>query len=458
MPVNEKAQTQIEGLATLLVLDEEVRKLTNIREFGFFSTNETHRLIPYHTAYLWQFKDLIGTHLVAQSGTAEIDLHAPANRWVHHAINIIRRSSLEKEIHQLDFESFDNSSDETQPHAPESGWPDVLPNYMLWCPFLNKAKQLTGGLIFFRETAFSETEVKMLRWLIESFQYTWLILVQPRKLPSLEILKEKRYLTGVCIIIGCILLFPTRLSVFGDGTVVPNKMQVLVNAPMQGVIKSFEVKPGDKVKAGQLLLTMDKTDLQAAAEVSKKDYLLTQAKLRTAINVGFDHKEGRLEIPIIQAQLDIDKTNLDYANELLAKTEVRSPITGIVIFESKEDWVGQPVQTGERILVVADPNQVELKIIVPVTNSMSLSVDNKGEFYMYGQFVPLPISIKSLGYNAKLMPNKVLAYQFSADFIKPSQLPQIGSQGTVKIYTHYVPLIYYFLRRPIQTIRGTIGI
>ncbi|GEM_PF-2745759 len=457
MPVNEHTQTQIEGLATLLVLDEEVRKLTNIREFGFFSTNETHRLMPYHTAYLWQFKDLIGTYLVAQSGTAEIDLHAPANQWVLHTINKIRRTPLENEVHQLDFETFNKNTDETH-QTPESDWPDVLPYYMLWCPFLNKSKQLTGGLVFFRETAFTEAEVKMLSWLIESYQYTWLILAQPRKLPSWEIIKQKRYLTGVGIILVCILLFPTRLSIFADGTVVPNKMQMLINSPMQGVIKSFNVKPGDRVKAGQLLLTMDKTDLEAAADVSKKDFLLTQARLRTAINEGFEHKESRLEIPIIQAQLAIDKSNLDYANELLAKTEIKSPISGIVIFESKEDWVGQPVQTGERILVVADPNQVELKIVLPVTNSMSLSIGDKGDFFMYGQFVPLPVSIKTLGYNAKLMPNKVLSYQFAADFDKSSPLPQIGAQGTVKIYTHYVPLIYYFLRRPIQAIRGTLGI
>lgn len=458
MTVNENTQAQIEGLATLLVLDEEIRKLTNIREFGFFSTNETHRLVPYHTAYLWQLKDLIGTHIVAQSGTAEIDLHAPTNRWVHHAINRIRRSPLEKEIHQLEYESFNKGIDEIQPHAPDLEWPEVLPHYLLWCPFLSKSKEVTGGLVFFRETAFSETEVKMLHWLIESFQYTWLILVQPKKLPSLELLKEKRYLTGVSIIIACILLFPTRLAVFGDGTVIPNKMQMLVNAPLQGVIHSFNVKPGDYVKAGQLLLTLDKTDLAAAVEVSKKDFLLTEAKLRTAINTGFDHKEGRLEIPIIQAQLAIDKANLDYANEMLEKADIKSPISGIVIFESKEDWVGQPVQTGERILVVADPNQVELKIIIPVTNSMDLKVGDPGEFFMYGQFVSIPISIKTLGYNAKLMPNKVLSYNFTADFKKQKSLPQIGAQGTVKIYSHYVPLIYYFLRRPIQAIRGTIGI
>lgn len=455
MAVHENTQTQIEGLATLLLLDEEIRKLTTIREFGFFSTNETHRLMPYHTSYLWQLKELIGTHLVAQSGTAEIDRHAPSNQWLLHKINKIRASAVAKEIHQLELESIEEKA---ASHAAESDWPDVLPRYLLWCPFLTKSSQLSGGLLFFRETPFSEADVKMLRWLIASYQYTWLMLVDPIKISFWDVFKQKRYLSVVGIILLCILLFPVRLSVFGEGTVVPNKAQVLINAPMQGVIKSFAVNPGDQVKAGQLLLTMDKTDLQAAAEVSKKDFLLTQAKLRTVINESFDHKDSQLEVPIVQAQSAIDKANLEYANALLAKADVTSPIAGIVIFESKEDWVGQPVQTGERILVVADPHNVQLKIIIPVTNLITLSNGERGEFFLYGQLQSLSFHVKTLGYNAKLMPNKVLAYQLEGDFDAITDLPQLGAQGTVKIYSNYVPFIYYLFRRPLQALRHSLGI
>ena len=227
---------------------------------------------------------------------------------------------------------------------------------------------------------------------------------------------------------------------------------------MQGVIKSFSVNPGQMVKTGQLLVTIDKTDSQATVEVAKKDYLLTIAKLRTAINEGFDNKESRSEIPIIQAQLAIDKARLDYANELLSKADITSPADGIVVFESKEDWVGQPVRTGERILLVADMKNVKLKITLPVTSAIELSVGDKGEFFLYGQLAALSVEIKTLGYNAKLLPNKVLAYQLSADFTDSKDIPQLGAQGTVKIYGHHVPMIYYLLRRPLQALRQTLGI
>src|SRR5438552_2434170 len=99
---NQKVQAQIEGLATLLVLDDEIKKIVNLREFGFFTTNETHRLIPYHTAFLWQKKDIGGLTILAQSGTAELDSHAPINQWLKSLINAWMLTSDANKIHQID--------------------------------------------------------------------------------------------------------------------------------------------------------------------------------------------------------------------------------------------------------------------------------------------------------------------------------------------------------------------
>jgi hypothetical protein len=444
-------QAQIEGLATLLVLDDEVRKLTSVREFGFFCTNETHRLIPYHTAFFWQYKELIGTHLVAQSGTPELDVHAPPNQWLKQKIQQISAGVHAKAIHL-----FSAEDEEIQSNSGVL-WHEALPGYLLWCPLLSKNNTLLGGMVFFRETPFSEVEIKMLRWLIATYQFTWRILAKSVRIPFKQAFKKKRYVVIAALILLAILLFPVRLSVLGSGTVVP-KNPVLVNSPIEGIIKSFAVNPGQHVVPNQLLLTIDKTDLQSAVEVNQMDYKLTQAKLRTAVNKGFNEKADRTEIPILQAQLAIDSAHLNYSTELLAKTEVRSSIAGIVIFDGKEDWLGQPVRTGERILIVANPTRVKLKITIPVAEIIELKTDSLGNFFIYGQLSSLPIKITSLGYNAKLLPNKVLSYQLEAEFVDAKDMPQIGSQGNARLYGRRAPFIYYLLRRPIQAIRQTVGI
>jgi hypothetical protein len=457
MPEEKAKHSQIEGLATLLVLNDEIRKLSSIREFGFYSTNETHHLIPYHTAYLWQPKLLTGVEIVAQSGIAEIDEHAPANQWLSNTIKKILSQPDATSIHQImthptradilggDLDLFALSAHEE------------FADNLLWCPFVNKSNEILGGLVLFRETPYSDDEIKMLRWLIASYQYTWQTLQKQKKTAFLKRVKERPYLLTGAIILTIILLFPVRLTVFGVGTVAPMS-PVLINAPMQGVIKSFAVSPGEHVKAGQLLLTLDKADLLADVEVSKRDYLLTQAKLRSAINEGFDNSASRSDIPLLRAQLAIDQAHLDYTNSLLAKSDLVSPAEGIVIFDSKEDWIGQPVQTGERILVVANPDSVEVKITVPVTNYIKMNVGDDGKFYLYGSLSSTPITIKTLGYNAEVMPNKVLGFQLIADFVDKSYKPQLGSQGNVEIYGNRVPFFYYLLRRPIHATRRLLGI
>lgn len=446
---NENTQAQIEGLATLLVLDDEIKRLANIREFGFFSTNETHRLIAYHTAYLWEKKDFIGTEIVAQSGTAELDPHTSINLWLKERIQFILAGENAKQIHSFSILDFTKDIQES--------WPESLPRFFLWCPFSENQLDPTGGLVFFKEEAFSESEIKMLRWLLTSYQYTWTLLIKPKTIDRWQILKKKPYFTTLLLVLTGILLFPIQLSVVGTGTVIAKDPE-LINAPMQGIIKSFAVTPGSYVKKNQLLLTLDNTDLVADVQVNRRDYSLTETKLRTAINEAFNDQNKRTEVPVLQAQLAVDKAKLDYTTALLDKTRVTSPIDGIVIFDSTEDWVGQPVQTGERILLVADPSKLKLKIELPLTERIRLEVGSKGEFFMQGQFSAIPLKVTTLGYNAKIMPDKVLAYEIQADITETDTLPQIGAQGTVKLYGQRVPFFYYIIRRPLQSMRRALGI
>ena len=454
MPGIENTQAQMEGLATLLVLGDEIRKLSNLREFAFFSTNETHRLISYHTAYLWQKKEFIGPTLIMQSGTAEIDIHAPTNQWIKLVISKISTTTSMSKIHQLSSETLDST---TELSEITENWPEELPIHLLWCPLLSRTGHLTGGLILFRENAFTDTEIKMLSWLMSSYQYTWITLTKPAITPTWEKLKNKPHLIALGIILTTIIFFPVHLSVLGTGTVVP-KSPVLINSPMQGIIKSIDVDPGNQVKTGQLLFTLDKKDLQSSAEVSDKDLLLTKTKLRAVINEGFTNKDSDSEEPILEAQIAIDQAHSDYTNKLLSEADVKSPINGVVIFDNKDDWTGQPVRTGERILVVADPHQVELKITIPVAEMIKIEKDYSGDFFLYGALNPLPVRVSALGYNAKLMPNRILAYQLKAEFVNTGDTPQIGAEGNVKVYGQYVPFFYYLIRRPLQTMRQTLGI
>lgn len=449
----------LEGLATLLVLQDLVKKLRTLREFGYFSTNETHRLIHFNTAYLWQKWDIFSIHLLAQSEVGEVDPQTPTNQWVKDVIKAILSTRNVKKIQALDFNDPTSDPEKTaflNQHLLET-WPEALPTHILWSPFLDLSEEVSGGLIFFREHAFTEAEVKMFGWLANNYQYTWQFLTKNRMILFKKVFKKKNALILFSVILLGISLFPIRLSVVSSATV-SSKSPALINAPISGIIKEFLVRPGDEVKAGQLLVTFDKRDLESSLEVNQKKLLFSEAKLRSATTQGYDKTETRSEIPILESEYAISKAELDYNKSVLARTDLYSPIDGVAVFDSKEDWVGQPVQAGENLMTIADPNQVELKISLPLSELIGLDIGTEGKFYPYGQFGEVPVRLTSLGYSAKLLPNKTLAYQFIASFTDPKSIPRLGSQGTVRLYGHYVPMIYYLLRRPFQTIRQMIGV
>jgi hypothetical protein len=454
-----KLPPNLQGLATLLVLQDQVKNLTNLKEFGYFTTNETHRLLHFNTAYLWQKWELFDIQLLAQSEVAEIDQQTPANQWVKEAIKSILKIPNSRVIQAFDFGK-SNPNPDTKVELNQDvvkTWPDVLPRHVLWSPFLDLSDEISGGLLLFRENPFTEQEVKMFRWLANNYQYTWQFLTKNNLIYFHRLFKKRVSLTILSVIAVGILLFPLRLSVVASATVSP-KSPAFINAPIPGVIKEFLVKPGERVKSGQLLLELDKRDLQNSVAVTQKKFLYTQAKLRSATSQGYNKTDVRSEVPILQAELAVNKAELEYTQSILNKTDIYSPIDGVAVFDSKEDWLGQPVQAGENILTIADPNQVELKIALPTSELINLEVGTLGKFYVYGQLSEVPVSITTLGYNAKMMPNKTLAYQFIAEFTDPASAPRLGSQGTVRLYGHYVPLFYYLLRRPMQAIRQIFGV
>jgi hypothetical protein len=64
--------------------------------------------------------------------------------------------------------------------------------------------------------------------------------------------------------------------------------------------------------------------------------------------------------------------------------------------------------------------------------------------------------VQNASYQARQTPDGVLAFAVTA---KPlSATPRIGSRGTAKLYGSWVPFVYSVFRRPIASLRQTIGI
>ena len=138
--------------------------------------------------------------------------------------------------------------------------------------------------------------------------------------------------------------------------------EVSVGAQIEARVKTVGPDMGDQVKEGDILVTLDDADLQAA--LRELDARLAKARadnaraqlLRTkGIMAAEEAERARTETAVYEAQRDVVKVKLD-------RTVIRAPLTGAIA--AREVSVGEIVKSGTVLyrLVQEDP----LKFRTPV--------------------------------------------------------------------------------------------
>jgi multidrug efflux pump subunit AcrA (membrane-fusion protein) len=294
----------------------------------------------------------------------------------------------------------------------------------------------------------------LLSQLGDTYSHAWLAL-QPRRPWRLRF-NARRQAVLVALALG-VLFIPVRQSVLAPAEVVPLAGRV-VAAPLDGVIAEFLVKPNQPVKTGDLLLRFENTTLKAQADVAERTLGVAEAELKSNSQRSFADAESSSKVDLLAARVEQKRAERDYARELLKRSEVRAERDGIAVFADAQRWTGKPVQTGERLLEIADPAQAELRIELAVGDAIALEPD--AEVALFLDSDPLqrhPATLERAAYEAQPTPGGQLAYRLDARF-SDSPPPRIGLRGTAKIFGERAPLALYLLRRPLAALRQSVGL
>lgn len=160
------------------------------------------------------------------------------------------------------------------------------------------------------------------------------------------------------------------------GTVIASnqtKLAFRVSGPLIQVM----VKPGDKVKKGQLMMQIDPRDFEdsirvleaqlAGAEAQRDRALRDFNRAQTLFDqhvsatADFDRAKGAYEVAfsgvaIIEAQLQI-------ARHHLKDTSLRAPYAGVITTQSAENY--EMVNAGTEVLAIEDISNLEVEIKIP---------------------------------------------------------------------------------------------
>lgn len=216
--------------------------------------------------------------------------------------------------------------------------------------------------------------------------------------------------------------------------------------------------PNDRVLSGQVLFQLERTAIRNRQELAEQALKVAQTELLKARQMAYGDLESREAMPILTAQIKQRASEFAYSQERLKRATVRAERAGVAIFSDPERWQGKPVVVGERIMIIADPSQVELDIRLPVDDAIILEPGAEVRFFLnVAPLKPLTARLEFAGYDAIMTPEGFLAYPLKARFSEETTPPRPGLRGSAKILGKQVSLFYYLLRRPLAYFRRIIG-
>jgi RND family efflux transporter MFP subunit len=136
-------------------------------------------------------------------------------------------------------------------------------------------------------------------------------------------------------------------SVTASGEIVPQHKASL-SFPLTGTVTGLAVKEGDKVSAGQTLVTLDTKILDADVAQAQAGLAAAQTQVKYLKRIGTDQEH------IDAAQADVDKAqaSLDSAKATLAQATLTAPFDGTIA--SVQISPAETVIPGQIVIMIGD--------------------------------------------------------------------------------------------------------
>jgi multidrug resistance efflux pump len=483
--MNAPVRIEANDLALLWQLSARARQAHSEQTLGFTIVNETLSLMPYRQAAWWRAPAHAPGAVAAVSGVPQSDPGAPYVQWLGELFRALARQRMQnveaREPHETPAPRADEAQERAgskvrdaaaraQPYALTAAdipaalaadWAAWWPEHALCVPLVDAAGRAFGAVAFAREHAFSSAEAAMLAELGQVWSHALGAFAPRASLldRARAILRPGKRRRRALAALAVVTVVPVRLTVLAPAEVTA-KDPFVVRAPLDGVIDHVYAQPNQRVVAGTPLFELDSTTLASRYAVANKNFDAAQEEYRQTAQLAVTDDKDRLDMALRKGKLDATAVERDYTARELARVRVTAARAGVAVFADPNDWNGKAVSVGEKVMLLADPEHVELTAYVPVADNVE--IEPGATLTLYPKSSPLSTydaRIDTIAYRAEPTPDGVLAYRVKASFDADAgrHRPALGAMGTARIHGRWVPLVYYLLRRPTTTVRQWLG-
>jgi len=450
LPEEPKVSNKLSDL--LVTLEERARAAESLPELAFSIANESYGLLGFRQALV--LRGDARARLLAVSGLAKPTEDSPYLVW-------LRRTWawLQPQVTAAPG-WFQPDARTPLPDEVVDGWREWWTQGVYALPLRARSGQVLGWVLFLLEGEPKEWQDKALKRLAGTWAYCWELLggvsrrtlgqrlrgwLRPMRLPLL-----------LAIVLAAFI--PVRQTVLAPAEVVSLDSRV-VAAPLDGVIKEVHVRPNQAVKAGDVLFSLDDTTLRNRYEVARESVAVADAELIAATQRAFHDPASQAELALLTGRSHERRAELAAVLAQLERVRVLADKDGLAVFGDPDDWLGRPVSTGERIMLLADPAQPGMLIHLPVADAIGLEPGAPVKLFLTVRpLEPLEGQVTETSYQAMQSPDGIASYRLRASFAQgEGEQARIGLRGTAKLYGEQVRLGYYLMRRPLATLREWTG-
>ena len=219
-------------------------------------------------------------------------------------------------------------------------------------------------------------------------------------------------------------------------------------APEDGFVATAAVRPGDVVKKGQELATLDSKDLELehVKWTSQREQLAKEYREALA-------KFERAQVSILRARIEQSDAQIALLDEQLARTQILAPFDGVIVSGDLTRTLGSPVERGQVLYKIAPLNDYRVVLEVDERDFSDVAVGQSG--YLALAAAPnerleitvnkvTPVSTAEDGSNF---------FKVEASLANPPEHLRPGMQGVGKVEVGERKLLWIWTHRIVDWLR-----
>lgn len=448
-----------------LALASKVHAAKTSAELSFIICNDSRALVSYRQGALVALgKGKRRTRLVGHSGLADVDANSPYAVWLADVVEHVRGKfdALPPAARVL------SVSPSSLPQDLAEQWGDWLPAQVWAIGLAGPDGHVTAVLLLARDEPWpvevkSGTPEFLLLQAAGLYGYAWWALTtRTSKFARVwKQLTSSRRVRIVAAVVVALMFVPVREYALVPAEIVSTHTEVIAS-PRDGVIKRMVVRPNTPVAAGQTIAEMDDLTLDNQLAVAQATLATARTELHQAAQQAIESQTAKADLGLAEGKVQENEVNVQSIRSEIDRLAIKAPRAGVFIYSDPDDWAGKPVQTGERVGLLADPGALGIHAWAPVNEAVNLHSGAAMKMFLrVAPLHPVAARLDYAGYQAVEAPDGVASYLLRGTLDKSNDEDarslRIGLRGTARVTGDWSMLGYLIFRRPIASAREWLG-